>query len=154
VYNSSMKIKSELEAALKQAMLTKDIVSKNTLRLVLSAVKEAEVLKKSELEDSEIIGILQKQVKSRQETIDEAEKAERADLADGAKSEIKVLDIFLPEAMSDEELIALVEKSIGDAGASAISDMGAVMKLLKTEIDGRADGGRMSKLVREKLQGK
>ncbi len=148
-----MSKKSELEAALKEAMLAKDTVSRSTLRLVLSAIKEAEVFKKADLEDTEIIGILQKQVKSRQETLDEAEKAGRNDLVDEAKSEMKVLEIFLPEAMSDEELFAIIEKSISDSGASEMADMGSVMKLLKAEIKGRADGGRVSKIVRERLQG-
>ncbi len=148
-----MSKKSELEAALKEAMLAKDTISRSTLRLVLSAIKEAEVLKKDELEDTEIIGILQKQVKSRQETLDEAEKAGRNDLVDEAKSEMKVLGIFLPEAMNDEELLAIIEKSISDSGASEMADMGSVMKLLKDEIKGRADGGRVSKMVRERLQG-
>jgi hypothetical protein len=148
-----MNKKGELEAALKQAMRDKDTVSKNTLRLTLAAMKEAEVLKKSDLDDTEIVGILQKQVKSRQETLDEAEKAGRSDLVESAKNEIKVLEIYLPEAMSDEELIAIIEKSIGESGASVPADMGSVMKLLLPEVKGRADGGKISKLVRERLQG-
>lgn len=148
-----MSKKSELEAALKQAMFDKDTVSKNTLRLVLSAVKEAEVLKKDELDDSEVIGILQKQVKSRKETLDEAEKAGRKDLVEGAKKETVVLEIFLPKGISEEELITIVEKSIQESGASTPADMGKVMKVLMPLVKGRADGGKISQLVRDRLQG-
>lgn len=148
-----MSKKTELEAALKEAMLAKDVVSKNTLRLVLSAIKEAEVLKKTELDDAEIIGILQKQQKSRQESLDEAKQAGRSDLVDAAKSELAVLQAFLPAAMSDDELIALVEASIQEVGASSPADMGNVMKVLIPAVKGRADGGKLSQLVRERLQG-
>ncbi len=142
-----------LEAALKEAMLAKDTVSKNTLRLVLSAIKEAEVQKKDELEDGEILSILQKQMKSRQESLDEAEQVGRNDLVEEAKSEMLVLEGYLPAAMSDEELAKLVEKHIQATGASAMSDMGKVMKGLLDEVAGRADGGKVSQIVRQKLQG-
>ena len=148
-----MSKKNELEAALKQAMLDKNVVSRNTLRLVLSAVKEAEVLKKSELEDAEIIGILQKQQKSRQESLDEAEQVGRTDLVDEAKAELSILETFLPAAMSDDELIAMIEAAINKTDASSPADMGNVMKVLIPEVKGRADGGKISKLVREKLRG-
>lgn len=145
--------KVELEAALKTAMLAKDEVAKNTLRLVLSAVKEAEVQKKSELEGGEILSILQKQVKLRQESLDEAKQVGRDDLAEAAEKELKVLEGFLPAAMSDADLLALVEKHIAAVGASQMSDMGKVMGGLLAEVAGRADGGKVSQLVREKLQG-
>ena len=148
-----MSKKIELEAALKKAMLEKNVVSRNTLRLVLSAVKEAEILKKSDLEDAEIIGILQKQKKSRQESLDEADQVGRKDLADEAKAELSVLETFLPAAMSDEELIAMIEDAIKTTEASSPADMGNVMKVLLPEIKGRADGGEISKLVRERLHG-
>ena len=148
-----MSKKTELEAGLTQAMLDKNVVSRNTLRLVLSAVKEAEILKKSELEDAEIIGILQKQQKSRQESLDEAEKVGRNDLADEAKSELTVLENFLPAAMDETELITLIEDAIHESKASSPADMGNVMKILIPLVKGRADGGVISKLVRERLQG-
>lgn len=148
-----MSKKNELEAALKQAMLDKNVVSRNTLRLVLSAIKEAEVLKKSELEDAEIIGILQKQQKIRQESLDEAEEVGRKDLADEAKAELLILKDFLPAAMSDDELIAMIGEAIKKTEASSLADMGQVMKVLIPEVKGRAGGGKISQLVRERLQG-
>ncbi|MQC27008.1 MAG: GatB/YqeY domain-containing protein [Chloroflexi bacterium] len=148
-----MSKKNELEAALKTAMKASDVVQKNTLRLALSAVKEAEVLKQAELDNAAVIGILQKEVKSRQETIAEAEKAERNDLVGGAKAEIVVLEGFLPQQMDDAELEKLVDAAIAESGANAISDMGNVMKLVLPNVAGRADGGKVSQLVRQKLQG-
>lgn len=152
-YNPFMSKKNELEAALKTAMKASDVVQKNTLRLALSAVKEAEVLKQAELDNAAVIGILQKEVKSRQETIAEAEKAERNDLVGGAKAEIVVLEGFLPQQMDDAELEKLVDAAIAESGANAISDMGNVMKLVLPNVAGRADGGKVSQLVRQKLQG-
>ena len=148
-----MSKKSEFENALKDAMRSKDAMRKNTLRLILSAIKEAEVLKQAELDDAAILSILQKEVKSRQETIADAEKAEREDLLQEAHEEIKILEEYLPAAMSDEDLDALIAEAIAESGASAPSDMGNVMKLVLRRVQGRADGGKVSQIVRLKLQG-
>ena len=148
-----MSTKTELEAALKEAMLAKDNTAKNTLRLVLSAVKEAEVQKKDDLDDAEVLGILQKQVKTRQESLDEAQKAGRDDLAAAAETEIAILERFLPAGLSDVELEALVAKAIESVGAASPADMGAVMKALMPEVKGRADGGKVSQMVKARLQG-
>ena len=145
--------KIEIEAALKEAMRAKDKVRKNTLRLVLSAMKEAEVLKQAELDDSAILGILQKEVKLRKESIADAEQAGRDDLIQEAKSEINVLEEYLPAAMSDEELESLVNDALAESGASSPSDMGKVMKVVLPRVQGRADGGQVSQIVRQKLQG-
>jgi hypothetical protein len=148
-----MSKKKELETALKEAMLAKDQVSRNTLRLVLSAIKEGEIQKKEELEEADILSILQKQVKTRQESLEEAKKVDRSDLVEEAQLELKVLEKFMPSAMSDEELSKLVIQHIEAVGASAISDMGKVMQGLLAEVAGRADGGKVSQMVREQLQG-
>jgi hypothetical protein len=148
-----MSKKKELETALKEAMLAKDQVSRNTLRLVLSAIKEGEIQKKEELEEADILSILQKQVKTRQESLEEAKKVDRNDLVEEAKMELKILEKFMPSAMSDEELTKLVTQHIEAVGASTISDMGKVMQGLLAEVAGRADGGKVSQMVREQLQG-
>lgn len=148
-----MALKASLEQALKDAMRSNDTVRKNTIRMVLSAVKEAEVLKKAELDDSAILALLQKEVKSRNEALAEAEKAERPDLAAGARAEIKVLEGFLPKAMSAQELEEVVQAAIAEVGATTPADMGKVMKAILPRLQGRADGGQVSGLVRSKLQG-
>jgi uncharacterized protein YqeY len=147
-----MSKKSDLEAALKDAMRANDTIRKNTLRMTLSAIKNSEKLEGKELEDAATVSILQKEVKSRQETLAESEKAGRADLADAAKAEIKVLEEFLPAQMKPEELEALVLAAISETGASSMSDMGKVVKLAMQKAEGRADGSQISQLVKSKLQ--
>ncbi|MCW5875600.1 MAG: GatB/YqeY domain-containing protein [Anaerolineales bacterium] len=147
-----MTIKQELEQALKDAMRANDALRKNTLRLALTSLKEAEVQKQAELDDAAVLALLQKEVKSRQESAAEAEKADRADLAAAAQAEIEVLQAYLPEAMSADELEAIVTAAIAEAGASGPADMGKVMKLVLPQVQGRADGGQISQLVRDKLQ--
>jgi hypothetical protein len=148
-----MSKKNELETALKEAMRAQDTMRKNTLRLVLSAIKEAEVLKQDDLDDAAVLGILQKEVKSRQESISDAEKAKRDDLIKESRGEIKILEDYLPKAMSDEDLDMLITEAIAESGASALTEMGNVMKLVLPRVQGRADGGKVSQIVRQKLQG-
>lgn len=147
-----MSMKTELENALKEALRAGDTVRKNTLRLVLTAIKEAEVREQEELDDAAILSILQKEVKSRQETAEEAKKAERQDLVQAAKDEIAVLEDYLPQQMSAEELEKLIDAAIAETGASSPADMGSVMKAVLPQVQGRADGGQVSQMVRAKLQ--
>jgi len=148
-----MALKADLEQALRDAMRSGDTVRKNTMRMTLSAVKEAEVQKKAELDDSAILALLQKEIKARQEALAEAEKAKRADLAENAKAEIKVLEGYLPQALSAQELEEIVHAAITEVGATTPADMGKVMKAVLPKVQGRADGGQVSQLVRAKLQG-
>lgn len=148
-----MSVKSDLEAALKDAIRANDPVRKSTMRMALTAIKEAEVQKIGELDDPAVLAILQKEVRSRQEALAEAEKAGRQDLVDNAKAEMKVLEGFLPEGLSEQELEAIVQAAIAEVGASTPADMGKVMKAVLPKVQGRADGGQVSQLVRSKLQG-
>ena len=148
-----MSKKTDLEDALKEAMRAKDSIRRNTLRLVLSAIKEAEVAKQAELDDAAIIGIVQKAVKMRQESEEEAKRAERDDLVEEAKQEISILEEYLPAAMSDEELNTIIDAAIAKSGASSQKEMGNVMKVVLPEVQGKADGGKVSQIVRQKLQG-
>jgi len=148
-----MSKKSELEQALKEAMRANDAVRKSVLRVALTAIKEAEVQKQAELDDAAVLGILQKELKSRHEALEEAEKAARKDLVENAKAEIKILEGFLPQALSPQELEAIVQAAITEAGATSPADMGKVMKVVLPQVQGRADGGQVSQLVRTKLQG-
>ncbi len=148
-----MSKKTELEAALKDALRANDTLRKNTVRGVLAAIKEAEVLKRGELDDAAILGILQKELKSRQEALAEAEKAGRSDLIENAKTESKIIEAYLPAGLSAAELEAIVTAAIKETGAISPADMGKVMKIVVPQIQGRADGGQVSQLVRTKLQG-
>ncbi len=147
-----MDTKTQINNAIKDAMRAKDEVAKRTLRMVRAAIQQAEVDRRTTLDESAVLAILQKEVKSRRETIAEAEKAGREDMVADALAEIAVLDAFLPEAMSADELRALAGTVIAEVGATSPADMGKVMKALIPRVAGRAPGGEISKVVRELLQ--
>jgi hypothetical protein len=123
------------------------------MRLVLAAIKQAEVESRASLDDQGILAILQKEVKIRTETIKELANANRADLVDQALKEIEVLNRFLPQQLSDEELSALASKAIAEVGASSPADMGKVMKELLSSVKGQAQPDRISKVVKDLLNG-
>jgi hypothetical protein len=146
-----MALKKELEIELLKAMKSKDEVRRNTLRLAISSIKMAEVDSGAELDDSTVFGIMQKEIKIREETIAEAEKAERIDMIAPLEAEIQVLKEYLPKEMSDEELTELVKKIIVETSASSMKEMGGVMKNAIHEVQGRASNDRISKMIRELL---
>jgi hypothetical protein len=154
-----MTIKTELNESVKDAMKSGDEVRKRTLRMVLAAVKQVEVDKRSnpadkrtELDDTAVMNLIQKEVKNRREAIEEAKKANRADLVEANEAEIRVLQAFLPKAMPAEELQALVQAAIAETGASTPADMGKVMKTVMPKVAGRAPNDMVSAAVRELLQ--
>ena len=119
--------------------------------MALAAIKQAEVDKKIILDDSAVIPLLQKEIKNRREAIEEAKKADRPDLIADNEAEIKVLEAFLPKAMSAEELRILVQTAISETEASTQTDMGKVMKVLMPRIAGRSAGDQVSSMVKEHL---
>jgi uncharacterized protein len=143
--------KAELENALKAAMRSGDEIRKRTLRMAISAVRMAEIEKGEPLSDSAVMSILQKELKSRQETIEEAKRANRMDLAESTSEEVSVLETFLPQQMSAQELEGLVRQAIQETGASSPADMGRVMKTLMPRLQGRATGDQTSAAVRRLL---
>ena len=147
-----MSLKFDLEKELKEAIRAKDELRKRTLRMALSAVKLAEVEKQDELEDEAVLRILQKEVRSRRESIEDALKAERPDIIKEAESEIELLKEYLPQSLSLDELKTLVAESIVEVGANGPGDMGNVMKAILPKVAGRADGGQISQIVRDSLQ--
>ena len=149
-----MTIKTQLNESMKDAMKSGDEVRKRTVRMVLAAVKQAEVDKRTELDDTAVMNLIQKEMKNRRESMEEAKKANRADLVEANESEIKVLEAFLPKAMPAEELRALVQSAIDETGASTPADMGKVMKAVMPKIAGRAPNDIVSATVRELLQPK
>jgi uncharacterized protein YqeY len=114
-------------------------------------VKQAEVDKRVDLDEAAVIALLQKEVKNRRESIEDAKKANRDDLVTGNESEIKILEEFLPKAMPIEELKALVQAAITETGAAAPSDMGKVMKVVMPKVAGRAPNDMISAAVKELL---
>jgi uncharacterized protein YqeY len=148
-----MLTKETFETRLTEAMRTKNELGKRTFRMILSAVKLAEVEKRAALDEPALLGVLQKEVKTRQEALAEAEKAGRQDLASDARAELELIKSFLPQPLTEQELESVVRQAIAEAGASTPADMGKVMKLLTPKTQGRADNREVSQTVRRLLGG-
>jgi uncharacterized protein len=146
-----MDTKTKLNDSMKEAMKSGDDVRKRTVRMVLAAVKQAEVDKQTTIDDLAVTALIQKEVKNRREAVEEAQKASRPDLVGENEAEIKVLEEFLPKAMPAGELRALVQAAIAETGASAPNDMGKVMKIVMPKVAGRAPNDAISAMVRELL---
>jgi uncharacterized protein len=146
-----MELKQKLENDLHSAMKSGDNISKQTIRMALSNIKLAEVQKGSPLEEIEILSILQKEIKSRSETILDAEKIKRQDIIDAANSEIKVIELYLPKQMDRNELNEIVKQAVSDVNAQNMNDMGKVMKIVLPKVQGKASNDVVSKVVREYL---
>jgi uncharacterized protein YqeY len=146
-----MDLKTQLTEAMKRAMKANDDVSRRTTRMALAAIKQAEVDKQTTLDEAAVTSLLQKEIKNRREALEEARKANRADLIADNEAEIKVLEAFLPKAMSAEELRSLAQVAIAETGAVTPTDMGRVMKVLMPQVGGRAAGDQVSAAVKELL---
>ena len=146
-----MLTKKNLEDDLKDAMRARDDVRKRTLRMVLTAVKLQEVERKGELDEPSLLAIVQKEVKTRLESIEEAERIGREDLASATKAEVDVLQEYLPQALTEEELPHLVRQTILQVEATSPADMGQVMKALMPQVRGRADGKVANDIVKRLL---
>ena len=146
-----MDIKTQLTESVKDAMKSGDKVRKATLSLALAAIKQVEVDKRTALDDAAVIALLQKEIKNRRESIEDAKKAVRPDLVEANEAEIRVLEAFLPKAMPADELRALVQAAIAETGAVAPSDMGRVMKAVMPRVAGRAPNDMISAAVKELL---
>lgn len=148
-----MVMREELEKQLKEAMRASDEPRKRTLRMILAAVKLAEVEKRGALDEAAMLSILQREVKTRQESLADAERAGRAEMAQDVKTELEIVQSYLPAAMPADELEALVRQAIAEVAASAPADVGKVMKALMPRIQGRADGREVNQVVRRLLGG-
>jgi uncharacterized protein YqeY len=148
-----MTTKTELETSLKDAMRAKDDVRRRTLRMALSAIKQVEIDKSQVLDETGIAAILQKEIKSRRESIVDAQRANRPDMIKAAEAEIAVIEGFLPKALSPEELEKLAKLVITELGVTSPKDVGQVMKALLPRLQGRAPGDQVSAVVRKLLQG-
>ena len=146
-----MSIKEQLSQTLKDAMRNRDEIRKRTIRLTMAAIKNAEIDSKSELDETAIWVILQKEVKARRETIEAAEMAGRDDMIDEANTEIAILEEYLPQPLSTQQLEALVKAAINETGATTPREMGVVMKHILPQVQGRADGKTVSQIVRQLL---
>ena len=144
-------LKKRIQDEMKSAMKAREKRRLGIIRLILAAVKQREVDERIELDDTQILAVLDKMVKQRRDSIEQYEKAGRTDLAEQEAFEIGVLKEYLPEAMSEEEITALIKEAIAGTGAESLKDMGKVMGVIKPKAQGRADMGAISAVVRQQL---
>ena len=148
-----MPLKDQLAEDLKDAMRQGDENRKTTLRLLITAIKNAEVAAMKPLDDTEVIGVIGKQAKQRRESIEEFQKANRNDLASKEKAELEVLQAYLPPEMSRDDVVAEARTVVSEVGASGPSDKGKVMAALMPRFAGRVDGRVVNEVVTELLSG-
>lgn len=148
---SDSALKQEITEAMKDAMRARDKARLGTIRLALSEIKRVEVDERIDPDDTRVIAILDKMVKQRRESIRMFEEAERTELADQEKFEIKVLQEFLPQALSTAEVDDIIQSALAESGAESMKDMGKVMGLVKPQVIGRADMGSISAKIKAAL---
>nr|WP_269091867.1 MULTISPECIES: GatB/YqeY domain-containing protein [Aeromonas] len=144
-------MKDRLKDQQKLAMLAKDKARLGAIRLLMAEIKQREVDTRVELNDEDILAVVTKMVKQRRDSISQFEAAGRQDLADKESAEILVLQEFLPQQLTAEEIAVLIEQAITESGAAVMADMGKVMAVLKPKIQGRADVGAVSAQVKTRL---
>ena len=146
-----MSLKTQLTEDMKTAMRAKDQVSLSTISLINAAIKQFEVDERTEADDAKVISILTKMVKQRKDSAKIYTEAGRQDLADKENAEIEILNRYLPQMMSAEEIKTAVEAAVAETGASGMADMGKVMGVLKTRLAGKADMGEVNKVLKAAL---
>jgi uncharacterized protein YqeY len=144
-------LKQKLTDDLKQAMKGGDTVKRSVIRLVMAAIHNAEIAKQKTLEDGDILGIIAKEVRQRQESIEAFKEGNRADLAANEEAEMAILEGYMPAQMSRDEIVAEARKVIAEVGAESIRDKGKVMPKLIASLKGKADGRVINEVVSELL---
>lgn len=141
----------QMQAALKEAMKNKDAERRTVIRMSLNAIKQVEIDDQKELAPADAMALLQKEAKRRRESINEAREAGRDDIADTEEKELAILEEFLPQQMSRDEIAALAKEAIAESGAESAKEMGKVMSVLMPKVKGQADGKVVNEVVRELL---
>jgi hypothetical protein len=148
---NAMGLKAQINDDMKAAMRSKDAQRLSAIRLLLAAIKQREVDERKELDDQEIVSVVEKMIKQRRESIAQYEKASRADLVDVENFELGVLQAYMPQPLSQDEIEAAVAAAVTETGAQSVRDMGKVMAILKAGLAGRADMAAVSALVKTRL---
>ena len=146
-----MSLKVRISDDMKAAMKAKDTRRLGAVRLLLAAMKQREVDERIELTDTDVLGIIEKMLKQRRDSISQYQTAGRQDLVDQENFEVEVLTAYLPQAASDAEIATELEQAIAATGAKGVADMGKVMGVLKSKLTGRADMGKLSGMVKARL---
>jgi uncharacterized protein len=144
-------LKEQLDADLKEAQKARDMIRVNVIRMLKTTIKNREVEKIGELTDQELLQAVNSQIKTRLEAIEGFKKGGRDEMVKKEEAELAILKAYLPEQLSREEIVALIEKAVTETGAAGPRDMGKVMKALINDVTGKADGKLVSELVKEKL---
>lgn len=151
-----MDIRTEINAKLKESIKNKQQVVTSTIRLIMAALKDRDIMARSSgkaegIDDSEILSMLQSMIKQRKESVKMYEDANRPELAEREQEEIETIQMFMPKQLSEEEILGIVKSKIESVGAESIRDMGKVMGVLKSEYAGQMDMGRASAMIKEQL---
>mgnify|MGYP000517410129 CR=1 FL=1 len=146
-------MEEQIKAKLKTSQFSQDELTTSVLRMLLSEIHNGTIAKNAPLDDSEIVAVVQKELKKRREAVEAYTKGGRSEAAQKEQAEAKILEEFLPAQLSDEQLTEMVNQAITTVGATSITDMGKVMELLKEQVGTQAEPARISMMVKEKLNG-
>ena len=146
------KLKQLITDDMKLAMKAQDKPALKAIRMILGAIKQKEIDERIDLDDSQVMTVIQKMVKQRKDSISQFKDAGRDDLVDVEEAELIIINNYMPKQLSESEVLVAVDQAIAATGASSMQDMGKLMGVLKTQLDGKADMGVVSGLIRSKLQ--
>lgn len=146
-----MGLRDQINEDLKSAMRSGDAARRDTIRLLTAALKQREVDERKTLADTDVLGVIEKMIKQRRDSIAQFEQGGREDLAAKERQELALLQAYMPQAMGDDEVTAAVAAAVAESGAAGPADMGKVMALLKPKLAGRADMGKVSAAVKARL---
>ena len=146
-----MSLKQKITEDMKSAMRAGNTKQRDTIRLLQAAIKQREVDERITLDDAAIIAVIEKMLKQRKDSIAQYEAAQRLDLANNEKEEVSILSAYMPQALSDAEIDALIAEAISETNAAGMQDMGKVMALLKPKLAGRADMAKVSALIKARI---
>ena len=148
-----MSLRTQINDDMKTAMRAREASRLSAIRLLLAAIKQREVDERKELDDNDIVGVVEKMIKQRRESISQYEKASRTDLVEAEKFELEVLQAYMPQQLSNAEIETAVSAALAESGAQGMRDMGKVMAILKPQLSGRADMSAVSSMVKSRLDG-
>ncbi len=146
-----MSLREQINDDLKAAMRSGETVRRDTIRLLTAALKQREVDERKTLTDADVLAVIEKMIKQRRDSISQFEQGGRQDLADKEKQELTLLQAYMPQAMGEDELAAVIAAAVAETGASSPADMGKLMAVLKPKLAGRADMGKVSAAVKAQL---
>ena len=144
-------LKKRITDDMKSAMKAKDKQALKAVRMILEAIKQKEIDERIELDDAQVMTVIQKMVKQRKDSISQFSDAGRTDLVEIEEAELEIINNYMPEQLSDEEVTLVVDKAINDSGANSMKDMGKLMGMLKVQLQGKADMSLVSQLIKSRL---